>query len=61
MTFQESRILVTGSAGFIGYHLCKRCLSIGWKVASISTNKPTKSRFLKGVKYFLVDTRMYMS
>lgn len=51
----KKKILVVGGTGFIGYHLCKRCLSIGWKVASISTNKPTKSRFLKGVKYFLVD------
>ena len=27
------RALVTGSAGFIGYHLCERLLATGWQVA----------------------------
>lgn len=29
------KALVTGSAGFIGYHLCKRLLDAGWQVVGI--------------------------
>lgn len=29
------RALVTGSAGFIGYHLCKRLLAEGWQVTGL--------------------------
>lgn len=29
------RALITGGAGFIGYHLCKRLLTDGWIVASV--------------------------
>ena len=31
----DSTILVTGSAGFIGYHLCKRLLNSGNNVIGI--------------------------
>jgi len=29
------KALVTGSAGFIGYHLCKRLLAMGWQVVGL--------------------------
>lgn len=29
------RVLVTGSAGFIGYHLCRRLLAEGWEVTGL--------------------------
>ncbi len=45
------KILITGGTGFIGYHLCKRSLKLGWKVTSLSTNFPQKKRKLLGVKY----------
>jgi UDP-glucuronate 4-epimerase len=32
---QLKRALVTGSAGFIGYHLCARLLGLGWEVTGI--------------------------
>ncbi len=36
MTKQQARVaLVTGSAGFIGYHLCKRLLEDGWRVVGV--------------------------
>ena len=30
-------ILITGSAGFIGYHLAVRCLSLGWEVTGLDS------------------------
>lgn len=51
----KKKILIVGGTGFIGYHLAKKCLSRKWNVVSISTSKPSKSRFLKGIKYLFVD------
>ena len=45
------KLLITGGTGFIGYHLAKKAISKGWKVTSISSNKPKKKRLLKKVKY----------
>lgn len=49
------KILIVGGTGFIGYHLSKTCLKKNFSVTSISTKKPVKSRYLKGVKYLLLD------
>ena len=51
----KSEILVVGGTGFLGYHLSKKCLKLGWKVTSLSTKKPKKKRFLKNVKYIICD------
>ena len=32
-----TKILVVGGTGFVGYHLCKKCLNLKWDVTSIST------------------------
>ena len=34
------RALVTGSAGFIGYHLCRRLLDDGWAVTGLDSMTP---------------------
>ncbi len=52
---RKKKILIVGGTGFIGYHLAKKCLKKKWQIFSISTNKPSKSRFLKGVRYLLAD------
>tara|TARA_B110000037_G_scaffold216704_1_gene276324 strand:- start:260 stop:1165 length:906 start_codon:yes stop_codon:yes gene_type:complete len=51
----NKKILIIGGTGFLGYHLAKKCLLKRWKVTSISTNKPKKIRFLKKVKYLILD------
>lgn len=51
----KKKILIIGGSGFIGYHLAKKCLQLGWKVTSISTRKPKNIRKLKQIKYLLCD------
>ena len=51
----KKEILITGGTGFIGYHLSKKCLELGWSVSSLSTKKPKNLRKLKKVKYIFCD------
>ena len=55
------KILVVGGTGFIGYHVTQEAKKKKWKITSISLNKPNKNRFLKGVKYLLVNLTNYKS
>lgn len=49
------KLLVIGGTGFIGYHIIKEAKKKGFKITSISLNKPKKKRYLKGIKYLKVD------
>ena len=51
----KKKFLILGGTGFIGYHLAKRALKNGFQVSSISKNKPIKKRYLKKVKYIILD------
>ena len=51
----KKKILITGGTGFIGYHLAKRCIRMGWEVTSLSKGKPSSIRTLKKVKYLVGD------
>ena len=51
----NNNILIVGGTGFIGYHLARKCLAIGWRVTSVSTRRPKKIRYLPKVKYILCD------
>ena len=51
----KKSILIAGGTGFLGYHLAKTCILKGWSVTSISTKRPKKIRFLKKVKYLIID------
>ena len=53
----SKRILITGGTGFIGYHLSKRCIKLGWSVTSLSSNSPKPNKKIQGVKYIKVDLR----
>ena len=57
MKKEKTKILVTGGTGFIGYHLVKKCIKIGWQVTSISKKHPTKKKFVKGVNYKFIDLK----
>ena len=51
----KKKILISGGTGFIGYHLAKKCLSLGWSVTSISRKKPKNYRKLKNINYKICD------
>ena len=51
----KKNILIIGGTGFIGYHLAKQSLQKGWKVTSISSNRPKKIRYLNKVNYIICD------
>ena len=51
----KTNILIIGGSGFIGYHFAKKCLTKGWQIASISSRKPKKTRYLPRVKYIICD------
>jgi nucleoside-diphosphate-sugar epimerase len=51
----SKKILIIGGTGFIGYHLAKKSLKKGWKVTSLSSNRPKKIRYLSKVKYIRCD------
>tara|TARA_Y100000590_G_scaffold277754_1_gene311761 strand:- start:723 stop:1655 length:933 start_codon:yes stop_codon:yes gene_type:complete len=48
-------LLVIGGTGFVGYHLSLKAIKKGWKVTSVSTNKPKKHRYLNKVNYLKID------
>ena len=48
-------LLIIGGTGFIGYHLALYAKKKGWKVSSVSLNKPKKHRYVKGVNYLKID------
>ncbi len=51
----KKKILITGGTGFIGYHLAKKCVRMGWEVTSFSKKKPKPIRTLKKVNYLFGD------
>ncbi len=48
------RAVVTGSAGFIGYHLCRRLLADGWQVTGLDALTPYYDVALKERRHALL-------
>tara|TARA_B100001175_G_C19410882_1_gene591061 strand:+ start:62 stop:982 length:921 start_codon:yes stop_codon:yes gene_type:complete len=53
----KNKILIVGGTGFIGYHLAKKSLKMGWQVTSISKKPPKKIRSVTKVKYLYCDLK----
>ena len=53
MKKNKVRILIVGGTGFIGYHLAKKCLNLGWSVIIFAIHKPKRIRKLNRVKYLV--------
>jgi nucleoside-diphosphate-sugar epimerase len=54
-------LLIAGGTGFIGYHLAKSALNRGFKVISLSQNRPLNKRFLKKVKYIKANIQDFVT
>ena len=52
---KKKNILILGVTGFLGFHLAKKLLKLGWNVYGVSKHKPRKYRFLNKVKYLNFD------
>lgn len=51
----DKKILIAGATGFIGYHLSKKCVKLGWNVTSLSSKNPVSKKKVKGVNYIILD------
>ena len=56
-----NNLLVIGGTGFIGYHIIKSAKKKGFRITSISLNKPKKIRYLKKIKYIEADISNFRS
>lgn len=52
---KKKSILIVGGTGFLGFHLCTFFKKKGWKVYSLSKNKPLSFRKVKNIKYLYGD------
>ena len=44
---KKTKILIIGGTGYIGYHLVRKCVSLGWSVSVFSIHNPKKDRKVK--------------
>jgi NADH dehydrogenase len=51
------RVLITGAAGFIGTHLCRRLTAAGYPVTGLVRKKPSDTETIPGVQYVTGDIR----
>ena len=56
MGIAAMNVLVTGSAGFIGYHLCRRLLAEGHVVAGLDSMVPYYDVTLKRRRHAMLET-----
>ena len=61
MAITQQPILVTGAAGFIGYHLCKKLLEAGLRVCGIDNLNSYYSVTLKEARLKIFKTQISIS
>ena len=54
-SYKNNRILILGGTGFIGSHIVKKALFLGFNVTVICKNERSLSQAIKNVDYLLVD------
>ena len=54
-TLAKPHLLVIGGTGFIGHHLLKDSVELGWRTTSVSLNPPSPQRFVDSVRYLQCD------
>jgi len=54
-TLAKPHLLVIGGTGFIGHHLLKDSVELGWGTTSVSLNPPSPQRFVDSVRYLQCD------
>ena len=54
-TDHSYKLLVVGGTGFIGQHIVKKSLDLGFNTTSLSKRKPIKKKLIKGVTYLTAD------
>ena len=52
---KKKNLLILGVTGFLGFHLAKRALKLGWNVYGVSKHKPKNYRTIRKVKYLYFD------
>lgn len=55
MAEMTPRLLVVGGSGFIGHHVVRRGLALGWEVVSLGLNPPVAARIQSGARYVTAD------
>ena len=54
-TKDKEKLLVVGGTGYIGRHILKKSLKLGFVTTSLSKNTPKKNSKIDGIKYIVAD------
>tara|TARA_A100001011_G_scaffold377623_1_gene441516 strand:+ start:1299 stop:2231 length:933 start_codon:yes stop_codon:yes gene_type:complete len=54
-TNHNHKLLVVGGTGFIGRHIVKKALQLGFNTTSLSKSNPNEKEKIKGVTYLVAD------
>ena len=60
-SLNKPSLLVLGGTGFVGKNIIKKGVAKGWQVTSASLSSPVKKNRIKGVKYYKIDLKNFLS
>jgi len=61
IAFNDCKLLVVGGTGFVGQHIVKKSLDLGFLTTSISKNNPSEEEKVDSVKYITADITNFKS